>query len=69
MTGTSYNASLATAPAASFSTVLCVTPEQLQRAMAIRYQVFVEEQGYDAKIEADVLSFHFARRPRRRLLC
>ncbi|KWU42604.1 acyl-CoA N-acyltransferase [Rhodotorula sp. JG-1b] len=53
MTQTSYNAPLATAPAASYSTVLCVTPEQLQRAMAIRYQVFVEEQGYDAKIEVD----------------
>ncbi|POY75361.1 GNAT family acetyltransferase [Rhodotorula taiwanensis] len=50
---TSYNAPLATAPAASYSTVLCVTPEQLERAMAIRYKVFVEEQGYDAAIEVD----------------
>ncbi|BGP52457.1 hypothetical protein JCM8202v2_000011 [Rhodotorula sphaerocarpa] len=41
------------APAASYSTVLCVTPEQLARAMKIRHRVFVEEQGYDAAIEVD----------------
>lgn len=52
-TSASYNAPLATAPAASFSTVLCVTPEQLERAMAIRDKVFVQEQGYDAAIEVD----------------
>lgn len=56
---TSYNAPLAMAPAASYSTVLCVTPEQLARAMKIRHRVFVEEQGYDAAIEVDGLSFAF----------
>ncbi|GAA5972068.1 hypothetical protein JCM21900_000648 [Sporobolomyces salmonicolor] len=51
-----YNAPLpSTAPpsAPAFSTFLCSTPEELARAMAVRFKVFVEEQGYDAAIEVD----------------
>ncbi|GAA5862393.1 hypothetical protein JCM1840_004166 [Sporobolomyces johnsonii] len=51
-----YNAprsSTAPPSAPAFSTLLCSTPEELARAMAVRFTVFVEEQGYDAAIEVD----------------
>ncbi|GAA5855119.1 hypothetical protein JCM8547_002388 [Rhodosporidiobolus lusitaniae] len=37
----------------SFSTLLCTTPEELERSLRIRYEVFCVEQGYDPKIEVD----------------
>ncbi|GAA5986655.1 hypothetical protein JCM11641_001353 [Rhodosporidiobolus odoratus] len=50
---TSQCAPPACASPQSFSTILCATPEEMARSMAIRYQVFCVEQGYDPKIEAD----------------
>ncbi|ORY26968.1 acyl-CoA N-acyltransferase [Naematelia encephala] len=39
------------------------TPEELSESMAIRYEVFIEEQGYDPQIEVDdyedPISTHF----------
>ncbi|GAA5899512.1 GNAT family N-acetyltransferase [Sporobolomyces salmoneus] len=37
----------------SFSVQLCVTPEERERCMKIRHQVFCVEQGYDPAIEVD----------------
>ncbi|KAK4332028.1 Glucosamine 6-phosphate N-acetyltransferase [Rhodotorula toruloides] len=54
-----YNAPLIPSAAPAYSTVLCSTPEQMQRAMAIRHKVFCEEQGYDPAIEVDELSVAF----------
>lgn len=51
-----YNAPLVPSAAPAYSTVLCSTPEQMQRALAIRHKVFCEEQGYDPAIEVDELS-------------
>lgn len=51
-----YNAPLVPTAAPAYSTVLCSTPEQMQRALAIRHKVFCEEQGYDPAIEVDELS-------------
>ncbi|BGP36424.1 hypothetical protein JCM10450v2_000322 [Rhodotorula kratochvilovae] len=46
-----YNVPLTPAEPPAYSTVLAVTPEQMERVMAIRYKVFVEEQGYPASVE------------------
>ncbi|GJN92176.1 hypothetical protein Rhopal_005206-T1 [Rhodotorula paludigena] len=54
MTAATYNAPLV-GDGNLYTTVLCESPEQMQRALDIRYKVFVEEQGYDAAIEVDAL--------------
>ncbi|GAA6002652.1 hypothetical protein JCM10207_007611 [Rhodosporidiobolus poonsookiae] len=40
-------------PQPTYETLLCSTKEDLARCLAIRYQVFCVEQGYDPKIEVD----------------
>lgn len=39
-----------------FTMQRCETRDQVARCMAIRYDVFCVEQGYDPKIEVDELS-------------
>jgi hypothetical protein len=50
-----------------FTTLLCETQKDLDRCMAIRLEVFVEEQGYSVDDERDESVFYVSSRftPRR----